>query len=99
MKSTLWIFIGRMNPPHIWHIRVIEKALKENSKVLILLWSNWKINSENPLSFENRKILLEKYFWENILIIKNIKDNKSNKIWVENIWKIINLNYKNYNKN
>jgi cytidyltransferase-like protein len=34
---NLGLFIGRLNPPHIGHIGIINKALKENDKVLILL--------------------------------------------------------------
>ena len=98
MKNILWIFIGRMNPPHIWHITVIEKALKENTKVLVLLWTNWKIDLYNPLNFEQRKELLEKHF-KNNLDIQIIEDRLDDKIWVENIWKIINKNYKNYEIN
>ena len=26
--KKLWLFIGRMNPPHKWHIAVIEKAVR-----------------------------------------------------------------------
>lgn len=99
MKKSLWIFIGRMNPPHIWHISVIKKALEKNTKVLILLWSNWKINSNNPLNFEIRKFLLEKCLLNKNLDIKIIEDILDDIIWVENIWKIVKKFYKNYNIN
>jgi hypothetical protein len=75
-----------MNPPHKWHIAVIEKALSENEEVLILLWDNWTINESNPLSFEQREWLLNKYFWENSnLSISIIKDTKTDLEWVQDI--------------
>ena len=76
--KKLWLFIGRMNPPHKWHIAVIEKALSENDKVLILLWDNWIVDESNPLTFEQRVWLLQKYFWDNSnLEVDIIKDTKT----------------------
>lgn len=60
--KKLGLFIGRMNPPHKWHIVVIQKALSENDEVLVLLWSNWSVNESNPLTFKQREKLLIKYF-------------------------------------
>lgn len=90
MQKTLWLFIWRMNPPHKWHIAVIEKALKENEEVLILLWSNDLLDTNNPLTFEQRKKLLQKYFWENKnLHIFIIKDTQTDLEWVQNLSKSI----------
>ena len=84
--KKLWLFIGRMNPPHKGHITVIEKALTENDKVCILLWCNWVIDQSNPLTFQQREILLNKYFWDNKnLEIDIIKDTKTDLEWVQNI--------------
>lgn len=84
--KKLWLFIGRMNPPHKWHIAVIEKALSENDKVLILLWDNWIVDESNPLTFEQRVWLLQKYFWDNSnLEVDIIKDTKTDLEWVQNI--------------
>jgi len=84
--KKIWLFIGRMNPPHKWHIWVIQKALLENDVVLVLLWSSGIIDESNPLSFEQRKHLLQKFFWENKnLKINIVKDTKTDKQWVENI--------------
>lgn len=91
MTKTTWLFIGRLNPPHIWHIWIIEKALRENDEVLILLWDNWNIDISNPLDFFQRKQLLKSYFWEKEnLNIKIIKDVISDKKWVKNIFTKIN---------
>jgi hypothetical protein len=84
--KKLGLFIGRMNPPHKWHIAVIEKALSENEAVLILLWDNWIVDESNPLNFEQRDELLKKYFWEiKALDTEIIKDTKTDLEWVQNI--------------
>ncbi len=84
--KKLWLFIGRMNPPSKWHIAVIEKALQENEQVLVLLWCNWIIDLSNPLTFEQRKELLQKYFRNNSnLKIGIIKDTQTDLEWVQNI--------------
>jgi hypothetical protein len=79
-----------MNPPHKGHITVIEKALTENDKVCILLWCNWIIDQSNPLTFQQREKLLNKYFWDNKnLEIDIIKDTKTDLEWVQNISSVI----------
>jgi len=94
---TLGLFIGRLNPPHIWHIQIIEKALKENNQVLVLLWSPILSDENNPLNFEQRKELLENKF-NNKLIIKEILDTDSDIDWVKSILeKIKNISEKKIN--
>lgn len=104
--KKIWLFVGRMNPPHKWHISVIQKALCENDEVLVLLWSSGIIDESNPLSFEQRKYLLNNFFsplwrgrcpedrggWDN-LFIDIIKDTKTDLQWVENISEIIKNNF------
>jgi len=90
MEKKLWVFIGRLNPPHKWHMKTIKQALSENDSVLLLLWDNWSIDENNPLSFVQRKELLENYFSEeDILDIDIIEDHESDEVWVKNIWKKI----------
>jgi nicotinic acid mononucleotide adenylyltransferase len=92
--KKIWLFIGRMNPPHKWHISVIKKALSENDEVLVLLWSSGIIDESNPLSFEQRKYLLNIIFWEDKNVkIDIIKDTKTDLQWVENISEIIKNNF------
>lgn len=84
--KKLWLFIGRMNPPSKWHITVIEKALQENEQVLVLLWCNGLVDLSNPLTFEQREKLLQKYFCNNSnLEIDIIKDTQTDLAWVQNI--------------
>jgi len=89
MNQTLWLFIGRLNPPHIGHINIIKKALAENDNVLLLLWDNWIKSENNPLLFTERKILLDDYFQNQNLKIQIIEDDMSDQIWTQNIWKAI----------
>jgi len=84
MKKNIWIFIGRLNPPHLWHINVIEKALQENDHTMLFLWSINVYNKENPFSFEQRKEMLKLYF-DNKIIIEGLEDFKSDLIWINNL--------------
>ena len=89
MQKKLWIFIARMNPPHKWHIKIIKKILKENDNTLILFWSANKKDEFNPFSYEEKNVLIQKYFesfiQKNILKISFIDDNESDEIWIENL--------------
>jgi predicted nucleotidyltransferase len=83
---TLWLFIGRLNPPHIWHISIIDKALKENDKVILMIWTKWDIDERNPLNFgEIKKILGKKYKDEYKLKILELKDDFSDLVWLQDI--------------
>lgn len=87
---TLGLYIGRLNPPHIWHIGIIEKALKENQKTIILLWSHTFQDEKNPLNFEQRKNILKKKFWNNKkLIILELIDDESDLVWIYAIYKYL----------
>ena len=95
---TLWLFIWRLNPPHIWHIGIIKRALKENKKVLLLLWTPFLYNKNNPLDFNTRKKILEKIFRDENIKILEIKDKKTDLEWIENIKNILEKHFNNFNK-
>jgi nicotinamide mononucleotide adenylyltransferase len=92
---SLGLFIGRLNPPHIWHTWIIRRALNENDKVLILLWTPLIPDDNNPFDFDFRKKLLKKIFNEDNLNLIELLDDKSDLIWVKNTHNIINKNYTN----
>jgi bifunctional NMN adenylyltransferase/nudix hydrolase len=95
---NLGLFIWRLNPPHIWHIWIIKRALKENNKVLVLLWTPLSKDQNNPFDFKQREALLDLSFKnENNLKILELKDNKSDLIWIENLKEIISSNYREIN--
>lgn len=93
---TLWLFIGRLNPPHIWHIAIIDKALLDNEKVIILIWTKEDKDQNNPLTFlEIKEILLLKYKDNKKLEILELRDDRSDLVWIYNIYKIL---FENWNK-
>lgn len=95
---TLWLFIGRLNPPHIWHISIIDKALSENDRVIVLIWSKNIIDEQNPLNFnEIKEILLLKYKDNKNLEILELRDDRSDLIWIYNIYKILFEKWKGIN--
>ncbi len=55
------VFLSRMQPLHVGHLGIIEKALNENEKIIILIGSkNKKETIRNPLDINLRyKILKE----------------------------------------
>lgn len=91
------IFIGRFQPLHNGHIRVIDKALQVADKVIILVGSSGQARSyRNPFTFEERKNMIKHaYGWHNALgsdriIIKPIQDfpyNEQN--WIEKVQKTV----------
>ena len=92
-KWDLGLIVGRMNPPHIGHMRVIKNALNENSKVILLLGSADVINDKNIFTHAEKMLFFETYFADEIkswrLIIDRIDDVWNNEIWVWNVWKTI----------
>ena len=90
---TLGLFIGRLNPPHIWHTWIIKKALDENDEVIILLWSNYFNDENNPLDFNKRKKIIQKKFKNKNLKIIEILDCEIDLEWVKNIYEILKREY------
>lgn len=61
------VFIGRMQPPHLGHIAMIERALQaaENGPVLIVLGSAFGAATvKNPFSWQEREYMLRACFDE-----------------------------------
>ena len=60
MKQKVGVFLSRMQPLHIGHLGIIEKALEENEKVIILIGSkNKKDTIRNPLDVHLRREILK----------------------------------------
>ena len=54
------VFLSRMQPIHNAHLWMIENALKENDKVLVIIGSANKFGTErNPLPIDMRKPMVE----------------------------------------
>jgi cytidyltransferase-like protein len=59
------VFLARMQPMHKAHIWMVEKALEENDKVLVVLGSSNKERTlRNPLPFWLRKQFLEDHIYD-----------------------------------
>lgn len=82
------LFVGRMNPPHIGHTNIIRQAMKENDRVIVLLWNSWVVDENNPFTFDQRKFLLQKLFWDKIEIY-DLLDVSTDLQWVGNIKKFL----------
>lgn len=64
------LFIGRFQPLHNAHLKVIKNILKENDKIIIAIGSSREENTiENPFSAEERKEMVE-----GVLNANRIKD-------------------------
>lgn len=73
-----------MNPPHIWHMRLISESQKDNDLTVVLLGSNWDIDNNNPLNFfQRREILLNNFSLDtSCLVIDEIIDEPGDYEWV-----------------
>lgn len=85
--KKLWVFIGRMNPPHIWHLSTIEKSLKDNDLTLVLLGLKkldyTYTDEDNPLNFFEIRELLEKKYNDNKKIkILPLPDRETDEEWI-----------------
>ncbi len=61
MKNKLGVFLARMQPLHIAHMYLVEKALEENERVAIVLGSaNKEGMIRNPFDLKTRTKLLHK---------------------------------------
>ena len=66
MKENIGVFLSRMQPLHNGHIGIMQKALEENDKLIILIGSsNKKQTIRNPLGIEIRRQILEEALEEN----------------------------------
>lgn len=78
MNEKVGVFLSRMQPLHIGHIGMINKALSENDKVLILIGSSNKLgNLRNPFKISLRREIL------NDVLYEEFKENERKKIIVK----------------
>ena len=91
MTENFGVFLARMQPVHNAHLYVIDKALKECEKVLIVLGSENKIDMlRNPFDIKLREQMLRECFNEeqnnklNIITLVDWSmesDTENAKIW------------------
>ncbi len=85
----LLVFIGRFQPLHKGHERVIERALRLANNVLIIVGSAKTASSiRNPFSFDERSEMINSVFPK--VIIRPMRDHTYNDTkWVTEISKIV----------
>ncbi|MFB6209702.1 MAG: adenylyltransferase/cytidyltransferase family protein [Candidatus Nanohaloarchaea archaeon] len=77
-------FIGRFQPFHEGHRKVVEEYRNEFEEFCIVIGSSGKRREEeNPLSFEERKSIIEECYPE--LEILGIEDRESDSEWIEEL--------------
>lgn len=60
MKAKTALFVGRFQPFHLGHLKVIKDILKKNDFIVIAIGSSDEKNTDkNPFSFEERKKMIE----------------------------------------
>lgn len=79
----IWILIWRLNPPHIWHMRILEDSLKNTGKTILFLWSANVLDDKNPYSYQERKGIIEEIFSKEDLFIESLDDLSCDKQWVK----------------
>lgn len=91
----LLVFIGRFQPFHSEHRRIIEIALQKARKVLVLVGSSGKAPTvRNPFSFEERQYMIERSFDSGMrhnLIIQPLRDVTYNDVaWIKQVQRQVN---------
>jgi len=87
------IFIGRFQPLHIGHLKVIKWILKKYDKVYIAIGSSQESNTDkNPFTLEQRKRMIQNTLKSERIEKKKyeifgIPDFHDDKAWVESILK------------
>jgi len=83
-QYDLGVFVGRFQPWHKGHRYCLDQALKLAKEVVILIGSIQEEGTEeNPLSFEQRKQMLERIVGNKVVGIGGIEDYPSDEVWVE----------------
>lgn len=68
MKERFGVFLSRMQPLHIGHLGMIDKALSENDRLLVIIGSTNKEGTiRNPIRNKFKR--------------ENFKRNVAGKIW------------------
>lgn len=90
-KYNCGIYIGRFQPFHKGHLHIVEQMMKECRKVVVVIGSANKGNTErNPLTYYERKTIIDKVIGDlgyqyrvNVVGIDDRKDISNDSSWGE----------------
>jgi bifunctional NMN adenylyltransferase/nudix hydrolase len=95
-EFDLLVFIGRFQPFHMEHKRIIDTALEKAKNVLVLVGSAGKPRTvRNPFTFDERKRMIVESFSfmngeQNHLIIKPLYDKTYNDVaWINQVQHVV----------
>ncbi len=95
-EFDLLIFIGRFQPFHVEHKRIIDIALEKAKHVLVLVGSAGKPRTvRNPFTFDERKqMIVESFSWmdgeQNRIIVKPLFDKTYNDVaWINQVQHVV----------
>jgi len=93
--QTVGLFIGRFQPFHLGHLKVIKNMFGKVDKVIIGIGSSQKSRTkENPFTFNERYIMIDTTIMENIpsffkYQIVGIHDIESDEEWIDYVCTLI----------
>jgi bifunctional NMN adenylyltransferase/nudix hydrolase len=93
-QYDLIVFIGRCEPNHIGHNKIIRKATEMSNSVLVLLGSaNRPRSIKNPFTFEERKKFIQRIFGS--AKVEGIIDyDYQDTLWTEQVYQAVDNNLK-----
>lgn len=87
MKYDYAIFIGRFQPFHIGHKRVLDFAYQHANKTIVLVGSsNMHRSPKNPFTFEERKYFIQATVQESTLLAQPIIEPINDVPYNDNVW-------------
>lgn len=91
----LLVFICRAQPFHLGHKRVIELALEQADKVLVLIGSSFKARDiKNPFTYNERKMMIECSMEPteiSRIVIRPLRDHVQNNMWISEVQQHVDL--------
>jgi nicotinamide-nucleotide adenylyltransferase len=92
MMNKIGLYIGRFQPFHRGHEKIINKMLKECYLVIVGIGSAQEFNTErNPFTFEERREFITRCFYQKNIVIVPIPDinTEIKNEWVTHVLQII----------
>ena len=83
------VFIGRCQPFHLGHQAVINEIMLSGRIPIIVLGSIDKHDEKNPLSYEQRKEIINTVFCSKDVIITGLEDQDNWDDWMNNIQDVL----------